>query len=193
MPFDEARARAAVESLLLALGEDPSRPELAETPARVAESFSEMLAGTGVDPSAILADGAVVLDVAPTETVALRDIPFRSVCEHHLLPFAGSASVAYLPGDRVAGLGRIARAVDAVASRLQVQERLTEQLATAVEEGLGARGVLVVLSAAHSCLWARGSRTAGATAVTVAARGAFTDPVRRQEALALVSAGRSDG
>jgi GTP cyclohydrolase I len=188
--FDEARARAAVEELLAALGVD--RPDLAETPGRVVESFTEMLAGTDVDPAAVVAQSAVTLESIPTETVALRTIPFRSVCEHHLLPFAGTASVAYLPGAAVAGLGRIARAVDVLASRLQIQERLTEELASAVETGLGARGVLVVLSASHSCLWARGSRTTGATAVTVAARGEFTDPARRAEALALLTAGDGD-
>ncbi|WP_210479882.1 GTP cyclohydrolase I [Naasia sp. SYSU D00948] len=190
MPFDEARARAAVEELLAALGAD--RPDLAGTPGRVAEAYAEMLSGTDVDAAAILADGTVALAEPPSETVALRDIPFRSVCEHHLLPFAGTAGVAYLPRDSVAGLGRIARAVDAVASRLQLQERLTEELATAVEAGLAARGVLVVLSASHSCLWARGSRTAGASAVTVAARGDFADPALRAEAFALLTGGGRD-
>jgi GTP cyclohydrolase I len=187
---DEPRARAAVEELLAALGAD--RPDLAQTPSRVAEAFAEMLSGTDVDAAALIAEGAVVLDAPPTETVALRDIPFRSVCEHHLLPFVGSASVAYLPAGTVAGLGRIARTVDALASRLQLQERLTEELANAVEDGLGARGVLVVLSASHACVWARGSRTPGTTAVTVGARGAFTDPQLRAEALALIAPGRGD-
>ncbi|WP_286278583.1 GTP cyclohydrolase I [Naasia aerilata] len=178
-PVDRARVRAAVAELLTALGEDPTRPELADTPARVADAYSELFAGVGVDASEILAQDALPIGDAATELIALRGIPFRSMCEHHLLPFSGVASVAYLPADRLAGLGRIARAVDVVASRPQMQERMSEQLASAVEDGLGARGVLVVLSASHGCLWARGTRTVGADAVTLASRGELADPARR--------------
>jgi GTP cyclohydrolase I len=186
--IDRPRVRAAVEELLAALGEDPSRPELAGTPARVADAYTELFAGVGVDASAVLGEDALPIGDAATELVALRSIPFRSMCEHHLLPFSGMASVAYLPTDRLAGLGRIVRAVEVLASRPQVQERLSEQLASAVEEGLGAKGVLVVLSASHGCLWARGTRTSGANAVTLASRGVLADPARRAEALALLGA-----
>jgi GTP cyclohydrolase I len=183
---DGSRVRAAVEELLSALGEDPSSPTLADTPSRVAAAYIELFAGVGVDATAILAEDAMALPSPLTEVVALRGIPFRSVCEHHLLPFTGEAAVAYLPGDRIAGLGHIARALEALASRAQLQERLTEQLATAVEEGLGARGVLVLVSASHACLWARGTRTTGANAVTLASRGELSDPARRAETMALL-------
>jgi GTP cyclohydrolase I len=188
VPIDRSRVRAAVAELLSALGEDPDRPELAGTPARVAEAYTELFAGVGVDAAAVLARDALSIGDAATELVALRGIPFRSMCEHHLLPFSGMAAVAYLPADRLAGLGRIARAVEVLSSRPQMQERLSEQLAAAVEEGLGARGVLVVLSASHGCLWARGTRTTGANAVTLASRGELADPARRGEALALLGA-----
>jgi GTP cyclohydrolase I len=186
VPLDEARLRAAVEDLLAALGEDPSRPELAATPARVAATYAELFSGVGIDAAALLAEDAMPAPQPVPEIVALRGIAFRSVCEHHLLPFTGQAAVAYLPGERLAGLGRIARAVDVLASRPQLQERLTEQLASAVEEGLAARGVLVVVSAAHGCLWARGTRTAGANVITLASRGMLTDPARRAETVALL-------
>ena len=188
MPLDEARLRVAVENLLVALGEDPARPELAGTPARVAATYAEMFSGVGVDAAAVLAEDLMTLPAPATEVVALRGIPFRSVCEHHLLPFTGRAAVAYLPGEHIAGLGRIARAVEALASRPQIQERLTEQVASAVEKGLGARGVLVIVSASHACLWARGTRTTGANAVTLASRGALTEPVRRAETMSLLGA-----
>jgi GTP cyclohydrolase I len=189
--IDAARARAAVAELLSALGEDPARPGLAETPARVAEAFAEMLSGTDQDAAAGLREGAIELDQRTDQLVSLVDIPFRSVCEHHLLPFDGTVGVAYLPGERLAGLGRIARAVDIVASRLQLQERLTDQLADTLLDGLQAHGVAVVVRASHSCLWARGTRTQGASAVTAAARGALEMPARRAEAIALLTAGHA--
>ncbi|WP_431221480.1 GTP cyclohydrolase I [Leifsonia xyli] len=123
------------------------------------------------------------------ETVLLRDIEFRSVCEHHLLPFLGVAHVAYLPGETVIGLGRIPRVIETLAARPQIQERLTDQIADAIEEGAGARGVLVVLDASHQCVTTRGPRQTGSTTVTVTARGAYADPTARAELMALIGRG----
>jgi GTP cyclohydrolase I len=186
MAIDHARAAAAVAEFLAAVGEDPARPGLAATPGRVADAADELYAGIGVDPAVALAESALA-DPAPDGPVALRGIPFRSTCEHHLLPFRGTISIAYLPGTSIGGLGALVRAVDAVASRPQVQERLTEEVADAVERGLGARGVLVLAEAEHACVWARGTRTQGASAVTMAARGVYGSGAGRAEALALVA------
>jgi GTP cyclohydrolase I len=120
--------------------------------------------------------------------VLLRDIAFRSVCEHHLLPFLGVAHVAYLPGEKVVGLGRIPRVIETLAARPQIQERLTEQIADAIEQGTGARGVLVVLDASHTCVTTRGARQTGSTTVTVASRGAFIDAAARTELMTLIGA-----
>ncbi|MCU1420074.1 MAG: cyclohydrolase [Mycetocola sp.] len=182
---DRERIPSIVTDLIVAFGEDPARPGLAATPRRVAEAWGELLAGTGLDPAAELAEGAFPPE-QDSGVVALRDIPFRSVCEHHLLPFEGRIGIAYLPGELLAGFSRIVRAVDAVASRLQVQERLTEELADAVVAALAPRGVVVTASAAHACLWARGTRTREALAVTVAARGELAEPSARGETLALL-------
>lgn len=186
--FDRARIEAAVAEILAAIGEDPSRPGLASTPSRVADAYAEFFAGVGVDASAELG-APVPLETAEADTVIVRDIAFRSVCEHHLLPFLGVAHVAYLPGESVVGLGRIPRVIEVLAARPQIQERLTEQIADAIEEGAGARGVLVVLDAAHACVTTRGPRQTGSTTVTVAARGAYTDPVARAELIALIGSG----
>jgi GTP cyclohydrolase I len=189
--IDGVRVRAAVAELLEALGEDPARPGLVETPARTAEGLTELFSGLGVDAVEVLAEGSFAAGSTAGQLVALTDIPFRSVCAHHLLPFEGTADIAYLAGERLAGLGRLARAVDALASRPQLQEELTDQLATAVESALGPTGVLVTLRASHACLWARGTRTSGATAITSSARGDLADPVRRSDTAALL-AGASD-
>ncbi|WP_025158241.1 GTP cyclohydrolase I FolE [Leifsonia aquatica] len=186
--FDRARIEAAVAEILAAIGEDPSRPGLVSTPSRVADAYAEFFSGLGVDAAAELGD-PVPLESDRAETVVVRDIAFRSVCEHHLLPFLGVAHVAYLPGESVVGLGRIPRVIDALAARPQIQERLTEQIADAIESGAGARGVLVVLDAAHACVTTRGPRQTASTTVTVAARGAYTDPVARAELMALIGGG----
>lgn len=186
--FDRARIEAAVAEILAAIGEDPSRPGLASTPSRVADAYAEFFAGVGVDASAELG-APVPLETTEAETVIVRDIAFRSVCEHHLLPFLGVAHVAYLPGESVVGLGRIPRVIDVLAARPQIQERLTEQIADAIEEGAGARGVLVVLDAAHACVTTRGPRQTGSTTVTVAARGAYAEPAARAELIALIGSG----
>ncbi|MFF2052899.1 GTP cyclohydrolase I FolE [Leifsonia sp. NPDC058194] len=186
--FDRARIEAAVAEILAAIGEDPSRPGLVSTPSRVADAYAEFFSGLGVDAAAELGE-PVPLESDRAETVLLRDIAFRSVCEHHLLPFLGVAHVAYLPGESVVGLGRIPRVIDALAARPQIQERLSEQIADAIERGAGARGVLVVLDASHACVTTRGPRQTAATTVTVASRGAFTDPVARAELMALIGRG----
>ena len=186
--FDRARIEAAVAEILAAIGEDPSRPGLTQTPSRVADAYEEFFAGVGADAAAELG-GPVPLEGGAAETVILRDIRFRSVCEHHLLPFLGVAHVAYLPGETVVGLGRIPRVIETLAARPQLQERLTEQIADTVESGARARGVLVVLDAAHSCVTSRGARQTDATTVTIAARGAFADPAARAELVTLIGRG----
>ncbi|MCS6561604.1 MULTISPECIES: GTP cyclohydrolase I [Curtobacterium] len=189
--MDRARVEAAVRELLLAIGEDPDRPELTRTPARVADSYAEFFSGIGTDAVAIARDGTVhAEDGERGRLVIVRDVKFRSVCEHHLLPFLGVAHLAYAPGDRLIGLGTLARVLDAVASRPQLQERLGEQVAATIAEGLGAQGVLVVLDAQHQCVTTRGERQTGSTTVTVAATGSLTDAAGRAEAIALIGAGR---
>jgi len=187
-PIDTGRVEAAVAEILAAIGEDPTRPGLAATPSRVAESYLEFFSGLGVDPNIHLAD-ATEIDLAPGElsdVVMLRDIEFRSMCEHHLLPFLGVAHVAYVPGERVVGLGKLPRVVDTLASRPQLQERLTEEIADVLFEGLGARGVLVVLDASHGCVTSRGARQPHSTTVTLATRGTLSDPAERSGVLALL-------
>jgi GTP cyclohydrolase I len=178
---DLGRIEAAVAEILGAIGEDAARPGLAETPRRVAEAYGEFFAGVGVDAAALLrgipADGL-------GELVVLRDVAFRSICEHHLLPFLGTALVAYAPADRIAGLGDLVAVVDAVASRPQLQERLGEEIADAIERGLGARGVIVVLDAVHGCVASRGPRQAGSSVLTIAVRGDLS----RADALQLLKA-----
>ncbi|MBO9040688.1 GTP cyclohydrolase I [Curtobacterium flaccumfaciens] len=189
--MDRARVEAAVRELLLAIGEDPDRPELTRTPARVADSYAEFFSGIGTDAVAIARDGTVhAEDGERGRLVIVRDVKFRSVCEHHLLPFLGVAHLAYAPGDRLIGLGTLARVLDAVASRPQLQERLSEQVAATIAEGLGAQGVLVVLDAQHQCVTTRGERQTGSTTVTVAATGSLADAAGRAEAIALIGAGR---
>jgi GTP cyclohydrolase I len=187
---DSVRIEAAVAELLLAIGEDPSRPGLETTPRRFAEAYAEFFAGVGEDPLQHLAETFPLPDDdASPQPVLLKGVAFRSVCEHHLLPFTGTASVAYIPGDRVVGLGKIPRVVDTLASRPQMQERLTEQIADAMESGLDPRGVLVVLEAVHGCVSARGVRQVGSSTVTVAGRGALADPAARAELIALIATG----
>ena len=188
--IDSGRIEAAVAEVLAAIGEGPARPGLAATPRRVAEAYAEFFAGLDRDPLEPLRD-ATDFVAAPGqlgELVLLRDIAFRSVCEHHLLPFTGVAHLAYLPGERIVGLGRLPEVVEILSSRPQLQERLGEQIADAVDAGLTPRGVLVVLDARHSCVTARGSRQSGSTTVTVASRGELSDPVARAEAMALITA-----
>ncbi|MGY1608228.1 MULTISPECIES: GTP cyclohydrolase I FolE [unclassified Geodermatophilus] len=184
--IDHARAEAAVRELLLAVGEDPDRPGLRDTPARVARAYAETFAGIWQDPGEIL---ATVFDEDHDELVLVKDIPMYSTCEHHLVPFHGAAHVGYIPGEdgRVTGLSKLARLVDVYARRPQVQERMTRQIADALAEHLKPRGVIVVIEAEHLCMGMRGVRKPGSTTVTSAVRGVFRDSVAtRAEAMSLV-------
>ena len=185
---DTARIRAAVSELLAAIGEDATRPGLIDTPSRVAESYAEFFGGIGNDPLRHLADTETLTDAGqqPGELIMMRSIDFRSMCEHHLLPFLGVAHIAYLPRDRVVGLGKLPRVVETLAARPQLQERLTEQIADTVEQGLDALGVLVVLEASHGCVTARDIRQRNSSTVTLAARGTLAEPAARAEAMALI-------
>jgi len=187
-PIDTARIEAAVAEILAAIGEDARRPGLLTTPQRVAESYVEFFAGVAVDPVPLLRDElAGHTDPGERgELVLLRDLELRSMCEHHLLPFTGVAHVAYLPAEHLVGLGTVARVVDVIAARPQLQERLGEDIAAALDTALAPHGVLVVIDARHGCVGARGQRQAGSTTVTVASRGALTDPVRRAEVMGLI-------
>ncbi len=186
---DLERAAAAVRELLLAVGEDPGREGLRDTPRRVATMYGELLAGMREDPSEHL---KVTFAAEHDEMVMVRDIPFASLCEHHLIPFVGRAHVAYVPSEQgaITGLSKLARLVDGYARRLQVQEQLTSQIADALECALRPRGSLVVLEAEHLCMSMRGVRKPGALTVTSAVRGVFrTDVATRAEAMAFVRHG----
>ena len=184
--FDQARAEAAVRELLLAVGEDPDRHGLVDTPARVARAFREMFAGLYTDPDSVL---ETTFDEQHDELVLVKNIPMYSTCEHHLVAFHGVAHVGYIPGEdgRVTGLSKLARVVDLYAKRPQVQERLTAQVADGIMRKLKPRGVIVVIEAEHLCMAMRGVRKPGATTTTSAVRGQFkTDSASRSEALDLI-------
>lgn len=185
MSVDVERAQAAVRELLFAIGEDPDRDGLRETPGRVARSYAEIFSGLDEDPGEHLEK---VFDVGHQEMVLVRDIPVYSMCEHHLLPFHGVAHVGYIPGadGRVTGLSKLARLVEGFAHRPQVQERLTTQVADTIYERLGATGVIVVVEAEHLCMSMRGVRKPGARTVTSAVRGTMHDPATRAEAISLM-------
>lgn len=183
---DLGRIEAAVREILLAVGEDPDRDGLIETPARVARSYAEVFAGLHADPADLL---ATTFDIDHDELVIVRDIELYSTCEHHLVPFHGVAHVGYLPGrsGKVTGLSKIARLVDIFAKRPQVQERLTSQIADALVEHLDVAGVIVVVEAEHLCMSMRGVRKPGAKTITSAVRGQLRDATTRAEAMALLS------
>ncbi len=186
MSVDEARIERAVTELLLALGEDPTRDGLVKTPVRVARMYQELLAGFGENPGDHL---EVTFAADHDEMVMVRDIPFASLCEHHLIPFIGKAHVAYIPGQdgRITGLSKLARLVEGFARRLQVQERMTSEIADAIEHALAPRGVLVVLDAEHLCMSMRGVKKSGTSTVTSAVRGLFrSDAATRMEAMQFV-------
>ncbi|MGK9146064.1 GTP cyclohydrolase I FolE [Plantibacter flavus] len=185
---DRARIAAAVLEILEAIGEDPGRAGLADTPKRVADAYAEFFGGLGQDAVAHLERVIPVGEDGTGDIVLVRDISFRSVCEHHLLPFLGTAHIAYLPDELVIGLGALPKVVETLAARPQVQERLTEQIADAIVTGLAPRGVLVVLDAAHGCVSMRGPRQLSSTTVTVASRGALEAPAARAELMALIGA-----
>ena len=185
---DHARIERAVREILAAVGEDPDREGLLETPARVARMYAEMFSGLHQDPK-------VHLQKAFTEKydeiVLVRDISFTSMCEHHLLPFTGRAHIGYLPDGRVLGLSKLGRIVEVVSHRPQVQERMTEQLADLLVEDLGAKGVAVVVEASHSCMTIRGIRKPGSLCVTSAMKGVFRSNVSsRAEVMSLIYGNR---
>lgn len=184
-PYDAARAEAAVRELLIAVGEDPEREGLRDTPARVARSYAETFAGLRQDPRDVL---RTTFDLGHEEMVLVKDIEVYSTCEHHLVPFHGVAHVGYIPGadGRVTGLSKLARLVDVFARRPQVQERLTSQVADSLVEILRPRGVLVVIECEHLCMSMRGVRKPGSRTVTSAVRGQMRDPATRAEAMSLI-------
>jgi GTP cyclohydrolase I len=190
VPIDRARIEAAVSEILAAIGEDPARPGLASTPQRIAEAYAEFFSGLAVDPVSHLAGGVEFAAGSGElgEMVLLRGVEFRSICEHHLLPFTGVAHLAYVPRARIVGLGALPRVVDTLASRPQLQERLTEEIADTLQTGLDPLGALVVLDATHGCVTARGARQQNSTTVTMATRGTLSDPAARAEIIALIGA-----
>ena len=186
MAVDVDRVRAAVSELLSAIGEDPERDGLVNTPVRVAAMYEELFSGLHDDPARHL---EVTFAAEHDEMVMVRDIPFASLCEHHLVPFLGRAHVAYIPADdgRITGLSKLARLVDGYARRLQVQERMTTQIAEAIESALSPRGVLVVLEAEHLCMSMRGVKKPGTTTITSSVRGLFrSDVATRAEAMQFI-------
>lgn len=184
-PVDLSSIRAAVRTILRAVGEDPDRDGLLNTPARVARMYAEMFSGLQQDPGRHL---EVSFAESYDEIVLVRDIPFTSMCEHHLLPFSGVAHVAYIPNGRVTGLSKLARVVEEVARRPQVQERMTQTIADLIEERLSSRAVGVIIKAAHSCMSIRGIRKSGSHTVTSTMRGAFrSDAASRAELMALIN------
>jgi GTP cyclohydrolase IA len=189
-PVDVPRAQAAVREFLLAIGEDPEREGLADTPGRVARAARELFAGMWQDPADVLAK---TFSIDHDEMVIVRDIPMYSTCEHHLLPFHGVAHIGYIPAEdgRVTGLSKLARLVEVFARRPQVQEQITTQIADALVQYLDVRGVIVVVEAEHLCMSMRGVRKPGSTTVTSAVRGLFRDNVAtRAEALDFIHRGR---
>ena len=182
IPVDRARIEAAVREILAAVGEDPDREGLRETPARIARMYAELFSGLHEDPRELLAK---TFTQKYDEMVLVKDIGFASVCEHHLLPFTGKAHVAYLPNGKIVGLSKLARVVEVLARRPQVQERMTTELADLLMEELDARGVGVVLEATHTCMTIRGVRKPNSIATTSAMRGGFRDnSTTRSELLA---------
>jgi GTP cyclohydrolase I len=182
--FDDAALRKAVREIIRAVGEDPEREGLRETPRRVAAMYAEVFAGLRLDPADVLRVG---FDEGHQELVLVKDIPFYSMCEHHFLPFHGVAHVGYIPNGRVVGLSKLARALEILARRPQLQERLTSQLADAVMETMEPAGVAVVIAAEHLCMTMRGIRKPGSMTVTSAMRGVFQrGAATRAEFMALI-------
>ncbi|MBA7630192.1 GTP cyclohydrolase 1 [subsurface metagenome] len=170
--FDEARIKSAVASIIEAIGENPDREGLLDTPQRVAEMYAELFVGLDKDPQAEL---KVDFELGHREMVVLKDIPFYSMCEHHLLPFYGVAHVGYIPNDegRIVGISKLARVVEIIARRPQLQERMTTQIADAIDDGINPDGVAVVIQAEHMCMIMRGIKKPGSNVITSAIRGAF--------------------
>lgn len=185
---DQPRIERAVREILAAVGEDPDREGLLETPARVARMYAELFSGLHEDPRRHLGKA---FTEKYDELVLVRDIAFNSVCEHHLLPFMGQAHIGYIPNGRVLGLSKLARVVEVVSHRPQVQERMTEQIADLLEHDLGAKGVAVVIEASHTCMTVRGVRKPGSLCVTSAMKGIFRANVSsRAEVMSLINGKR---
>ncbi|WP_037574769.1 GTP cyclohydrolase I FolE [Phaeacidiphilus oryzae] len=185
--FDQKRAEEAVRELLIAVGEDPEREGLRDTPARVARAYKEILGGQWQEPEDVL---TTTFDLGHDEMVLVKDIEVQSLCEHHMVPFRGVAHVGYIPAasGKITGLSKLARLVDVYARRLQVQERLTTQIADALMRILEARGVIVVIECEHMCMTMRGIRKPGAKTTTSAVRGQLRDSATRSEAMSLILA-----
>ena len=184
--FDEGKIKEAVVSMIEAIGEEPNREGLEETPRRVAEMYAELFAGLNVDPREELAVG---YELGHREMVIVRDIPFYSMCEHHLLPFYGTVHIGYIPdiSGRVVGISKLARVVEIIARRPQIQERMTTQIADTIMDGLKPSGVVVVVQAEHMCMVMRGVKKPGSNIVTSAIRGSFyTHPESRMEFFSLL-------
>jgi GTP cyclohydrolase I len=184
--FDAAKVEAAIRELLIGIGENPDREGLAQTPARVAKSYAEIFGGLHQTAQDVL---TTTFSLGHDELVVVRDIPIYSTCEHHLLPFHGVGHVGYIPGEdgKITGLSKIARLVDMYSRRPQVQERLTTQIADAMTDILGARGVIVVIECEHLCMSMRGIRKPGTTTLTSVVRGQLRDPSTRVEAMSLIN------
>jgi GTP cyclohydrolase IA len=187
-PVDLKRIATAVREILLAVGEDPDREGLSETPDRVARMYEEMFSGLRKDPGALL---QTTFAEKYDEMVLVKNIDFESMCEHHLLPFFGKVHIAYLPNGRIVGLSKLARIVEVLSHRPQVQERMTEELADLIMQELDARGAGVVVEAAHTCMSIRGVRKSGSVCTTSAMRGSFTsNAATRSEFMALIQTGK---
>ncbi|MBE0008392.1 MULTISPECIES: GTP cyclohydrolase I FolE [unclassified Arthrobacter] len=184
-PVDQPRIQRAVREILAAIGEDPDRDGLVETPKRVAKAYAEFFAGLHQDPAEVL---STTFEIDHEELVLVKDIPFYSTCEHHLVPFHGSAHIGYIPSaeGRVTGLSKLARLVEVFARRPQVQERLTTQIVEALMTHLQPKGAIVVVECEHMCMSMRGVRKPGAKTVTSAVRGQVRDPATRAEAMSLI-------
>jgi GTP cyclohydrolase I len=187
-PFDRARAEAAVRELLIAIGEDPDREGLLDTPARVARAYQELFAGMRLGAEDVL---TTTFDIGHDEMILVKDIELWSMCEHHLVPFTGVAHIGYIPGEdgRITGLSKLARLVDVYSRRPQVQERLTTQIADSLMEILQARGAIVVIDAEHLCMTMRGVRKPGSRTMTSAVRGTMHNAATRSEAMSLIMRG----
>jgi GTP cyclohydrolase I len=187
-PFDHARAEAAIRELLIAVGEDPDREGLRDTPARVARAYEEMFAGMRMSASDVL---TTTFDIGHDEMILVRDLELWSMCEHHLVPFTGVAHIGYIPDQagRITGLSKLARLVDVFARRPQVQERLTTQIADSLMQILEPKGAIVVVEAEHLCMTMRGVRKPGSKTVTSAVRGSMHNAATRNEAMSLIMSG----
>ncbi len=186
--MDLPRIEAAVREILFGVGEDPDREGLRETPARVARMYAELFSGMKLDPRTFLQK---CFTQKYDEIVLVKDINFASMCEHHLLPFTGQAHVAYLPNGKIIGLSKLARVVEAVSRRPQVQERMTEEIADLLVHELDAKGVAVILEATHTCMTVRGIRKPQSVCTTSAMRGTFkTNLSSRSELMSLIYGSR---